>query len=464
MTRDGTGRNAVSFLSFFKRSGKKTSDEDSPETDEDSPETDEDSPEIDEDDEDAEAGTPKIPLRLRFKACWEGEDAAELMAREASDSTGDEDSPESDEGPPEMDEGDEEGEEAPKVPLRLRFKAWWEGEDAAELMAREASDSTGDEDSPESDEGPPEMDEGDEEGEEAPKVPLRLRFKAWWEGEDAAELMAREASGESEEDAGDAEKGGGGFSGDLKATKAVPTDPYSSLWSETRLNVAEMVWGEGFLGPGGEEYVHELAIPLALNSKQTVLYLGAGLGGPARYISNEADLWITTMEPCQFLVDAGKEQATMAGEAKKVAMEQVDMEDLELRKNKYNAIFSDKAFFTVRKKNQCFKNIYRALKPKGQFMLIDYMLPKAVGDTVEIKNWILSEEVPPELWSLKQMHDCLEGLGLNIRIEEDITGGFRKRFMVGWGEFLSDLRHKDFHGEGRLAGEKGDLLIKEVER
>lgn len=374
-----------------------------------------------------------------------------------------------DEDSPEMDEDDEDAEAGtPKIPLRLRFKAWWDGADAAELMAREASDSEEDEDSPESDEGPSEMDEEDEEDEAGtPKFSLFLRFRAWWEGEDAAELMAREASdfeGESEEGAEDAEKGGGGFSGELKATKAASTDPHSSLWSETRVNVAEMVWGEGFLGPGGEGYALDMVKPLAFNPKQTVLELGAGLGGPARAISQKFDLWIAAMEPCKFLVDAGMEQATMAGEAKKVEMEQVNMEDLELRKGKYNAIFSDKALFAVRKKNQCFKNIYQALKAKGQFMLVDYILPKAVGDTVELKNWILSEEVPPELWSLKQVHDCLEGLGLDIRVEEDITGSFRKRLMVGWGEFLSDLRHRDFHGEGRLAGEKGDFLIKEVER
>ena len=36
--------------------------------------------------------------------------------------------------------------------------------------------------------------------------------------------------------------------------------------------------------------------------------------------------------------------------------------------------------------------------------------------------------------------------------------------MAGWAKFMSDLRHKDFHGKGRLAGEKGELPIEEAER
>ncbi len=68
------------------------------------------------------------------------------------------------------------------------------------------------------------------------------------------------------------------------------------------------------------------------------------------------------------------------------------------------------------------------------------------------------------MWSNKQTREFLEKLGFTIRIEEDISDGFRERLIVGWGEFIADLRHKDFHGKGRLAGEKGELLIEEVKR
>ncbi|NKB50048.1 MAG: hypothetical protein GKS02_11895 [Alphaproteobacteria bacterium] len=70
---------------------------------------------------------------------------------------------------------------------------------------------------------------------------------------------------------------------DVAAGISVPdTDAESPVevhWSDWRIDLMERLWGQGFLLPGGTDFVHELTKPLSLGSKASVLVLSAGMGG-----------------------------------------------------------------------------------------------------------------------------------------------------------------------------------------
>ena len=61
--------------------------------------------------------------------------------------------------------------------------------------------------------------------------------------------------------------------------------PFSGKWPQARIAVAESLWGEGFLFPGGEEETLRLVKPLGLSAAAGLLLVGAGAGGPARATS-----------------------------------------------------------------------------------------------------------------------------------------------------------------------------------
>src|SRR6056297_2504755 len=71
----------------------------------------------------------------------------------------------------------------------------------------------------------------------------------------------------------------------------------ADLWSPARIAVAERVWGEGFVDPLSGEALRALVGPLGLDAAQSVLDLGAGLGGAARQIVRETGAWVTGLEP-----------------------------------------------------------------------------------------------------------------------------------------------------------------------
>ena len=63
------------------------------------------------------------------------------------------------------------------------------------------------------------------------------------------------------------------------------------IWPRARIAVAEALWGEGFLLPGGGEEVVRLAKPLGLSAASSLLLVGAGTGGPPRHITAELGVW-----------------------------------------------------------------------------------------------------------------------------------------------------------------------------
>lgn len=67
-------------------------------------------------------------------------------------------------------------------------------------------------------------------------------------------------------------------------------------WPSARIALAEQLWGEGFLLPGGAEEVLRLARPLGLSAASTLLLIGAGIGGPAHRIAAELGVWVAGFE------------------------------------------------------------------------------------------------------------------------------------------------------------------------
>ncbi len=65
---------------------------------------------------------------------------------------------------------------------------------------------------------------------------------------------------------------------------------------EQRLAVSDVLWGEGFLWPGGEAEIMRLVAPLGLSAAHSLLFVGCGAGGPARVISGSLGVWVSGFE------------------------------------------------------------------------------------------------------------------------------------------------------------------------
>ena len=111
------------------------------------------------------------------------------------------------------------------------------------------------------------------------------------------------------------------------AALAEDDDP---VWPSARISVAEALWGEGFLFPGGADEVLRLAKPLGLSAASSLLLIGAGSGGAPRRIAAEFGVWVTGYEANARLVELANERSQRAGLGRRAQVELWDPQAAEV--------------------------------------------------------------------------------------------------------------------------------------
>jgi cyclopropane fatty-acyl-phospholipid synthase-like methyltransferase len=288
---------------------------------------------------------------------------------------------------------------------------------------------------------------------QAPQVPLRTRFDAWWNGYDPHELhlIRSRALGLGPEPMA------------LPApaapaqTEAPPEPPTEKPWTPDRLELVEQLWGEGFHTPGGAEHILELVKPMALDETMTLLELGCGLGGGARTIAKTFNTWVTGIEWWKELAMGGMHRSTKAGMEKKAEVRFHNSDRLALKPTSYNSIFSKEALFTVLDKANMLETIVRALRPGGQLCFTDYVQASDEEASPHLKEWAVREPCGATPWTVDGYTIAMQDLGLDLRIAEDMTERHRDLIKTGWDQLQAAIQGKS-HSSTSLK-----LMVREAE-
>jgi cyclopropane fatty-acyl-phospholipid synthase-like methyltransferase len=259
-------------------------------------------------------------------------------------------------------------------------------------------------------------------------VPMRLRLVAWWEGYDVDSWL-------------DQMVGRGDDESDALAPKEKDPNAKRPLWSASRIEVVEMIWGKGFATPGGQDHIPHLVKPLGLNPAMSVLDLGAGLGGAARLMVEEYGTWVTGLESDKVLSDAGMDRSILSGMSKQAPIGSFDPETFELSK-RFDCIFSKECFYHIRDKHRLMLMILKGLKPRGQLLFTDYVIDPDAADETALQAWRQSEPVAPSPWTTLDYQQVFAELGMDVRITEDITALHKGLILDAWAQFADILKEK----------------------
>lgn len=199
-----------------------------------------------------------------------------------------------------------------------------------------------------------------------------------------------------------------------------------------RIRVAEALWGQGNFGPGDAEFLTALAAQLGLTKEMSLAFIGVGLGGAARALVDDTEVWITGFERNPAIAAVGVEQCTIAGKAKKVQISVTDYETLLLPAKKFNDVISKETLYLVRDKARLVKQIAGGVKPGGTFLFTDYVAPQGALSAEERDRLFPRElgealPIPPVEYS-----QLMSDVGLDVRVNEDISGSFGEFVTQGW--------------------------------
>jgi len=192
------------------------------------------------------------------------------------------------------------------------------------------------------------------------------------------------------------------------------------------IRLAQLLWGDGFLWPGGEDHIVDLIEPLHLRRGDLVVDLAAGLGGPARVMAKTRGAWVTGLERDSELARRGMLLSEAAGLGQRAPILSASVGDVELETGAFDAVFARFATYDVEEKERLLRVAIGALNPTGRLLLVDFV---QVGEAEP--GWAGFGETKATLWSRDQYSDCLTGLGAAPEFVVDLGEVYRTMLRVG---------------------------------
>lgn len=222
----------------------------------------------------------------------------------------------------------------------------------------------------------------------------------------------------------------------VREPEPVPDPP--GAFTPARLRFLTALWGEGFIGPGGEEEALRLSKPLGLQSSHSLLNLGGGLGGTARAITTASGAWVSAYEQHPDLAQAGEALSKKAKLDKKAEIRPYDPSAPRFRQNYFHHALVQEALWTVEHKDALHAALAAAVKPGGQLVMTDLTLGEAPLDPEDetARAWARLDRGPAHLALAEETAALLARHGFEVRIAEDISARHVRQAVSAWREML----------------------------
>ena len=154
--------------------------------------------------------------------------------------------------------------------------------------------------------------------------------------------------------------------------------------------VSELIWGEGFLSPGGPEAVRAIVEGLDLTGR-TLLDIGCAVGGPARVLAEEYGCKVIGFDIVPLLIDTGRARMADAGLGRMIDLRLVSPGPLPHEDQSVDVVFGKDSWLLIADKPALFTEISRVLRPGGALAASEWMgdgapVSQAMGDYFALRG------------------------------------------------------------------------------
>jgi phosphoethanolamine N-methyltransferase len=195
-------------------------------------------------------------------------------------------------------------------------------------------------------------------------------------------------------------------------------------YDDAMVAMLELVWGEGFLAPGGADTVRRIVRGLELRDRH-VLDIGCGVGGGDLVLAGEFGARVTAVDLEAPLIARAEAYAKRAGLDDRIEFYRVDAGHIMFTDDAFDVVYSCGAFTQIEDKAFMFDEVIRVLKPGGAFAVYDWMKGSDPYSD-DMRHWFKMEGLTYAMQT-PQAHEALLGRAgfTDIVVEED--GGWYGR-------------------------------------
>ena len=190
-------------------------------------------------------------------------------------------------------------------------------------------------------------------------------------------------------------------------------------YSKKQINTLEMIWGEGFLSPGGYD-----EIDLVLNNKSienmTILDIGCGAGSAAfHFIKNHSVSHVTAVDVEKEVIDRANELKIKYNYEKLVNFKVIEPGPLAFKDSSFEMVFSKDTFLHIVDKEKLAEDLFRVIKPGGFLCVSDWMRVDDNPPSQLMRDYIKMEGLSMNMCSLQRYSKALKSAGFkNIQLRD----------------------------------------------
>lgn len=155
------------------------------------------------------------------------------------------------------------------------------------------------------------------------------------------------------------------------------------------LAAMDLIWGEGFMAPGGAGHVEKLVAGLAL-ADQWLLDIGCGQGMPACLLAERHGVRVVGTDLEYHLVCRSRSRAERLGLSDRTTFLTVQPGPLCFADASFDAVISTGAFTQIEDKRGMFRECHRVLRPGGALRCYDWMR-SGDGYSDAMRRWLQLE-------------------------------------------------------------------------
>ncbi len=199
---------------------------------------------------------------------------------------------------------------------------------------------------------------------------------------------------------------------------------HETEYHDAMVTLLELVWGRGYMAPGGAGNVDRMVAGLDLRG-QRVLDLGCGIGGPALHLAARHGARVVGIDIEEPLVARATRAAREQGLADAVRFETVEPGPLVFPDASFDLVFSSGAITQIADKAGIFRECCRVLKPGGHLSCYDWM--KSEGEySPDMLYFFEMEGLTYAMETLERHGEILAAAGF-VDIElEDASDWYRR--------------------------------------
>ena len=199
---------------------------------------------------------------------------------------------------------------------------------------------------------------------------------------------------------------------------------HENEYDDHMVTMLELIWGEGYMAPGGPGNVARLLKDTSPNGKR-ILDIGCGIGGPSLEMASTFDATVTGIDLEAPLIARAARDARMRGLDDRCRFQTVSIGPLPFDDESFDIVVSSGAITQTSNKTNLFAEIRRVLSPGGHLSCYEWMRSdKDYSDNM--MEWFKLEGLTYDLKTLEGYGERLIAAGFNDVTTTDASDWYRR--------------------------------------